>query len=200
MNRQLIQLAPQDIINCYAYHYSPQCKIDTAGCYIDSIIRAFEYIKQRVMMYERNCPFDKRKEDSMDEEMRTIVEVCIYSIEQGEEWCCCQALFDEFYNDGPNEMIDQEWETYRDAMKRNDGFEVPELHYVFTFGLIKPTMNGYPVEIICKYALFAINHRNKERLKEVLLLILLPPIRTRYSMRCPSCSNPIQKHFGSARG
>ncbi|ONK57731.1 uncharacterized protein A4U43_C09F3500 [Asparagus officinalis] len=63
--RPMIQLAPQDIINCFALHFPSYGDFDAVGCYSSSTVEAFEYIRKIGVMYERDCPFHMRREDCM---------------------------------------------------------------------------------------------------------------------------------------
>ncbi|ONK57728.1 uncharacterized protein A4U43_C09F3470 [Asparagus officinalis] len=63
--RPLLQLAPQDIINCFALHFPSYGDVDVVGCYSCSTVEAFEYIRQIGVMYERDCPFHMRREGCM---------------------------------------------------------------------------------------------------------------------------------------
>ncbi|XP_020247004.1 uncharacterized protein LOC109824773 isoform X3 [Asparagus officinalis] len=94
--------------------------------------------------------------------MKTEEEECVHVDEQ-------DLSDDEFYNDGLHMMTAEEMERYGEAVMRSDGFEVPELPNVFAFGLIIPYINNLPtkcMEEILKYARFAIDRQNEERVKE----------------------------------
>ncbi|XP_020246928.1 uncharacterized protein LOC109824696 isoform X2 [Asparagus officinalis] len=76
---------------------------------------------------------------------------------------------DEIYNDGLHMMTAEEIDRYEEAVMRSDGFEVPEFPNVFAFGLITPIMNNISAKFrgkILKYARFAVDRHNEERVKE----------------------------------
>ncbi|ONK68454.1 uncharacterized protein A4U43_C05F11700 [Asparagus officinalis] len=110
-------------------------------------------------------PESPAKKAKMTSEKTTMT----VTIEEGRRVYGVEDDEDEIYNDGLHMMTDEELDRYCEAVTRSDGFEVPEFPNVIAFGLIIPYINDLPtvcMEKILKYARFAIDRQNEERVKE----------------------------------
>ncbi|ONK70286.1 uncharacterized protein A4U43_C05F32170 [Asparagus officinalis] len=80
-------LSPQDIINCYFIHFGITPVFDKVRCYYGSINRAFRYIMTRGVLYEKDCPFVKKRGECIErnENTKTFKIKGYHTIANGDE-------------------------------------------------------------------------------------------------------------------
>ncbi|XP_020245899.1 uncharacterized protein LOC109823884 [Asparagus officinalis] len=87
MDQEFPLLLPQDIVNCYLIHFDITPKFDKVRCYLWSIVKAFKYIITRGVLYEKDCPFVKKRGECIDrnENTKTFKIKCFQKIKDGDE-------------------------------------------------------------------------------------------------------------------